>query len=68
MFPCKHTINYKNGVWQIGSKTMGPNGITFWGMKMPWRYSYSMANQIVRSYLSIEQDVWRAEKYIDTGL
>ena len=48
-------------------KTMGPDGIPI----EVWRClgdSYSMANQAVQPYFSIEQDAWRVEKYIGTDL
>ena len=39
-----------------GGKAMGPDGYPNQGMEMSRGYSYSMANQDVQQYLSIEQD------------
>ena len=37
-------------------------------LEMPQGHSYSMANQVVQPYFSIEQDACRVEKYIGTDL
>jgi hypothetical protein len=48
-------------------KAMGPDGIPI-KVWMPWGYSHSMANQVVRPYFPIEQDGRRVEKYIGTNI
>ena len=51
-----------------GGKAMGPDGIPIKVWRCP-RDSYSMVNQDVQQYLSIEQDAWDVEKkHIGTNL